>query len=135
MFWIILALYFIGMPLIGYPVGKLSLKAWKYPEKFPQLRKILFPLNWCGDTVGKYQDNGDDGDNLPMTMTTKIHGAIGSGDPLPLAKYLVMQMFIWPLRLAYTVVVLCIIITFGAVLNFPAFAAKQLMRCKRCVEI
>lgn len=67
----------------------------------------------------------------PTMAAFGVNNALVYNDPLPLAQYLIIQTFIWPLRLVYTIVMLSIVIAFG----FPTFAGKLLMRCKRCVDI
>ncbi len=130
MWALFLSIYVIGMPLIGYPVGKFSLKSWKYPKKYPRLGKILFPLG-DGDEFGYDPRRPLRSEPTPTMAAFGVNNALVYNDPLPLAQYLVIQTFIWPLRLVYTIVMLSIVIAFG----FPTFAGKQLMRCKRCVDI
>lgn len=131
--------YLTGMVLVGYPMGKWSLKAWKYPEKYPLLGKVLFPDNSATNRVGtKHTSEDIDGtfNNLPITMDMfDVHDALRDNTPLPLAKYIVVQMMIWPVRVAFTVIACTLFFFFSQLGMMPTYGAKLLMHCKKCTEI
>jgi hypothetical protein len=124
--------YLIGMVLIGYPMGKWSLIAWKYPEKHRFISKVLFPVNSASNTVGQVEYDFEGGSSHSVIMhMLDVDSSLHKNDPLPLAQYIVLQMIFWPIRIAFTLVA-CTVIT---ILSLPTQGAKLLMRCKKCVEI
>lgn len=130
--WVLFLVYVIGMPLIGLPMGKWSLRSWKSPWLYPAIGGIMFPINRLWDSIGILEYDDEGGSNLPLSMhVLDIDNALHNNEMLTLAVYLVIQMTCWPMRIIYTVIANAFIF----VVSTPTYAAKILLRCKRCVEI
>lgn len=134
--WVLALVYVVGMPLIGYPMGKCSLKAWKYPSQYPIIGMIMFPFNSAENIIGKRENDGDGGNNVPLTMDMfNVHYALEQGVRLPIAQYLVMQMICWPLRVVFTLIASTLFFVFRQLGNLPTYGAKLLVRCEKCTKI
>jgi hypothetical protein len=122
-------IYVIGMVLIGFPVGKWSLRVWKNPKNYRNMSRVLFPLNSARNMVGKRVVEAvmsslgwEEYDNLPMAMGMfNVHDGLHNNDPLPQAQYILLQMMVWPIRITYILV--------------APIAIKSVSIFKKCAEI
>lgn len=113
MWALFLLIYLAGMPLIGYPMGKMSLRVWKNPQQYSHwARMCLFTLQEVRGDVGKYWKGPTDGNgeyetSLPRLFASLgIHEALQHGDLNQLKKYVGWTMIFWPLRIWYTMIAL-----------------------------
>lgn len=111
------AVYVVGMFAVGYPMGKYSIMLWKdhYNNDWEKvlLKYILFPVNSLKSKVGIEERRNP---YLPMTMRTRgIGKALIIENKTALAEYQIIQMFVWPIRLAYLLAVHCCFIFFGII--------------------
>lgn len=117
--WISAALLYL---MIGYQIGKISLEVYRDWEqvadgdalgKWATLRFALFPMS----TLEKVE-------NGSHTKHLVIAAAVAGGKE---NTYLALHMFLWPLRIAWSVVMLAII--FGSsMLSLPVALAWRMLR-------
>lgn len=116
MWQVYLAVYVVGMFAVGYPMGKYSIMVWR--ERFFSamsyrriIRKfLLFPMNTVKGTVGIEERRNP---YFPMMMRTRgIGNALIIENKAILAEYQIIQMFVWPLRLTYLLVMFVLFFVF-----------------------
>lgn len=137
-FSVLIWAYLIGAVCIGYPIAKWSLRAWKYPRKYPRIAMVLFPVNSYRDHVGvkirRGTENDSDGptNNVPIGMfMCDVYDTPVADNAVPIARYIILQMVVWPARLSYTM----ILGTAITCCHTYTLLVKQLARCKSCIEI
>ncbi len=135
-----LSVYVVGAVAIGMPMGKWSLKAWKYPKRYALLGKMLFPHTGTFHRVGElHRVEGDmgswDGTDLPL-FETHVHKAIKENDVAVLGRYIGVTMACWPIRVLWLLVVGTLCGTGVFVFKtIPNTCTALVLRCKKCVEI
>ena len=136
--WIIFALYIIGIPVVGIPLGHFSLVAWKHPH-----RKIgfwLFPGACLFGGVGKDNENASTAPLLRGCGVTSSSFRDDTKANLNIrAKYIALTAIYWPFRVLWNILgVLFAGITVAVISFFEGVAhcgARCMMRCKRCLLV
>ncbi len=144
--WVILTTYFIGMFIIGYPMGYFSIKVWKYySDGYSLLRNLLFPIASKDKKITNIDDASD------FTEAFQLGKALKNNDDFALMRYVIWTMLLWPIRFLYllsfhTLTLLWYAIVFivkhilcpllnavGWILNtIVNHSAKGFLVCKKC---
>ena len=132
-FWFI-GVYLVGMILIGYPLAFWSLRAYRHQMLYPRAANLLFPFS-------RYMQIHDESyfDGHIHLSSSELgwvrHEKINEQDRIEYAKYTIITMFFWPLRVIF--------MTFGLVLvglriaTKAAFenSARALASCGKCLRV
>ncbi|OGZ08762.1 MAG: hypothetical protein A3D65_02490 [Candidatus Lloydbacteria bacterium RIFCSPHIGHO2_02_FULL_50_13] len=144
-FWLLFAVYIIGAIVIGVPMGIGSLRAWTDPHKHRELSFLLFPTYTLDDATGVRWKASQWGMLVNMVSEHELSCAFYSEDvaeKLACARYVVANAIIWPIRLAYLLMIHVFIgVVFGLLYiclgcNYLLdLAGKLLLWCKYCVRL
>lgn len=102
----ILGIYILGMIVIGIPMAWMSRLAWLEPKEWSLLGKILFPDTDIPKDVGEYKKWKTEHPNYKPPAYTMMLQNVHLSDykiDVPLVRYTLFQMIIWPLRLIYLI--------------------------------
>lgn len=102
-----LAVYVLGMFLIGLPIAILSLDVWRYPTLYPRIGKILFPDIAVFGNIGRRDLRQYHPEDIPPTMRwLRVDQVIMHDNSRSvLEKYKLVQMMLWPLRLTFIIII------------------------------
>lgn len=144
--WLIVCVgYLLGMFVVGFPMGYFSLRAWKHPERkffsfwfFPS--KTLFGKGF-GEVGTPLMREGKHEDRTLMDILEISLADLSDETPAQIKKratYVAITMFIWPLRILFNLVMMCVavpLVTILLICNAHKPLVACLLRCKSCLRV
>lgn len=136
LFWYILAGYVAGMFIVGIPIGRLSLAAWKYRSR--GLGLLCFPLTTLDGRLG--DDPRGRYDDWPVVLrgcdiTRECLESDSQEANMTRGKYIFSTGMVWPFRLVGFLITWIAIVISGILNLVPKLGGAVVAKCKRCTRI